>query len=334
MTKKINRRQFIGLSAGAVACAGLYTYFTNPLRVFDITRSPDNKTVLFLHIPKTGGTTLREHVNRNVAPEKLFLSADRLQLQYAKDAYSKHINQYDVMYFRGHFSLNNQVFLNDYKDYTECVSILRDPVARFSSSYRYMMSNWDCEGMYGETLRNAKLKNLVDVIEYVKEEVKSEIYPPDMQFHMEVDNGMTRRLSDAGDTVPFGQVTRDMLEQAKRNLETRFSVIGITEEYNKFLWLLVNKYGWDINPSIRRNVNKKRAKPTRAERNAVLSINQFDIELYNHAKILSARMFNELGAKKAQEYEAFLSMDVPSEKSTTHLSQSFSCRSEHVEIKK
>jgi hypothetical protein len=59
-----------------------------------------------------------------------------------------------------------------------------------------------------------------------------------------VDNGQTCMLSGAGESVGFGKCSHDMLETAKRNIETHFAVVGLSECFNEALILLRRLFGW------------------------------------------------------------------------------------------
>lgn len=45
-------------------------------------------------------------------------------------------------------------------------------------------------------------------------------------------------MSGVEKSVPFGKVTREMLEQAKENLMCHFKVIGLTERFDESMMLL------------------------------------------------------------------------------------------------
>ena len=77
------------------------------------------------------------------------------------------------------------------------------------------------------------------------------------------------------------------LQNEKNNIVNLFSVVGITEEYDKFLQQLKKTFGWNMKYYEKRLVTKNR--PTINEISSdVLTIikeaNQMDIELYEFVK--------------------------------------------------
>jgi len=57
-----------------------------------------------------------------------------------------------------------------------------------------------------------------------------------------VDNGQVRQLIDH--SVGHGCCTAEMLEEAKRNLEERFSLVGLTERFDESLVVAKRVLGW------------------------------------------------------------------------------------------
>lgn len=306
MSFSLTRRDFISFTLGGTASlVGLFLSYKYQTRPVPIIRPDDSKVTLFLHIPKTGGTTLRHHLDKNVMPARLIVPDTALYVNEIRHRYSHFLNEKDFIYIRGHLEFDWNVFLDEYKEHTQGVIILRDPVSRFRSTYSYQIEKWAYEGMYGKRLVDLRPQSLSEVVDIIKEDVRQKKYSTNMFY--EVNNGMTRRLSGVGTKAPFGEMTPDMLKTAKKNLKERFAVTGLTEEYNKFLYLLVNKLGWDINPSIHKNTSKKKINITEEDRKAILSLNRLDAQLYEYAQTLFEEQWNALGQDKIAQYEDFLS---------------------------
>lgn len=304
---KITRRDFGAFLAGGTVSMFGITHFIQRLTDMEIPkmkRTDNSKAIIFLHIPKTGGSSLRDHVEKNVIASKLLMPGDTDAYRKVRQNYDRIVNYYDVVYLRGHFSMNIKQFLNEHRKHTECITILRKPTGRIPSSYRYQMKHWATEGSYIEQLKNEKLENYVQLIDFIKEEAETS-WLSQPQFHLELNDGMTRRLSGTGTSIPFGKVTEETFETAKRNLKQRFTTIGLTEEYNKFLFMLANKYNWKIDIRVRKNRTKR--KPlSDAEKEAILSINRYDARLYEYAKTLSHEMFQAMGDDVMERYEKFI----------------------------
>lgn len=305
MAISITRRDFVSFAmGGAASLVGLYLSYKYQIRPVPITRPEDSKVTLFLHIPKTGGTTLRHHVDKNVMPARIIVPDTAEYVNEIRQKYSYFVNDKDFIYIRGHLEFDWNVFLNQYKDYTQGVVILRNPVSRFRSSYSYQTEKWAYEGLYGKRLIDLNPQSLTEAVNIIKDDAQHPEYSNNMFY--EVNNGMTRRLSGVGVRAPFGEMTPDMLETAKKNLKERFAVVGLTEQYDRFLYLLVNEFGWDINPTIRKNSSKKKMKITDEDREAILSLNKLDAELYEYAKTLFEEQWNALGEEKIAKYADFL----------------------------
>jgi hypothetical protein len=95
------------------------------------------------------------------------------------------------------------------------------------------------------------------------------------------DNLQTRMLS--GSLEPYGDLTEELLEQAKHNLRDRFAFFGLVERPNESLVLARTKL--DLSKQLYLTAPEP---PTRPEADAGLRakaerINHFDVELYRYA---------------------------------------------------
>jgi hypothetical protein len=306
MNKKISRRDFITFGAGvATTIGGALAFNQWASRDVPVLRPAGDKVNVFLHIPKTGGTSLREHIMDNVKAHQITMPERPENIHHLKKNYSHYLNNYDYIYVRGHFAHDWQRFLNDYAQETQCFTMLRDPIARFRSSYQYQVENWLIKGSYIETVQSRSPQSLSDVIDIFDADAQRPAYKHN-PFFFEYNDGMTRRLSGADWNVAYRQTTPAMLEAAKANLKTHFKIIGVTEHYNKFLFLLKNEFDWDIKPSIRKNVAKKKMQISAIDRDKIAELNQLDIELHAYATQLSERLFEELSPAQQQAYEDFI----------------------------
>jgi hypothetical protein len=99
---------------------------------------------------------------------------------------------------------------------------------------------------------------------------------------LQLDNGQTRAI--AGDTTtPFGECGPDLLEQAKRNIDRHFAVVGLTERFDESLLLLQRAFGWRDVRYVRANVSRRARTSHRADpavRRVIEEYNQLDLELY------------------------------------------------------
>lgn len=302
---KLSRRDFIAFGAGVTATVGgLFALGQWDSREVPITRTAGDKVQLFLHIPKTGGTSLREHIMKSVKAHQIAMPERPDNIWHLQRYYSHYLNEYDYIYVRGHFAKDWTRFLTDYTDKTESITMLRDPIARFRSAYQYQTAHWATKGSYAERLLARKPENLSAAIDLFDEDHKNGTADP--HFLMEFNDGMTRRLCGNKWNVPYRETTRDMLDTAKDNLDKHFKIIGVTEDYNKFLYLLKLEYGWKLNPSIRKNATKNKMDVSAKDRDKIAALNTLDIELHAHAKTRADALFNQLSAEDQANYDNFI----------------------------
>ena len=224
-------------------------------------------TVLYLHIPKAGGTTLGEFVFNQCQDgsgrDEGLLNSGVLFLSYGfiKDdgpTLPSHVGQLlastSLRAVLGHFSFGLHEHLTRPSTY---VTMLRDPVERVVSLYHYL-----------------QLEGRMDIEQFIAE-------PP----IKEVDNDQVRRIS--GEDPAIGACTVEMLRLAQQNLQRHFSVVGVTERLEETLVLLERRLGWTKEvATYPRNVNpaKSRVKdvPERVMK-AIRRRNELDSELYRFA---------------------------------------------------
>lgn len=253
---------------------------------------PDAPVVLFLHIPKAGGSTLGEYVyNQCRAPGSggdgpLDAGVAYLDYGFIKEPeltvpghVESLLGRRDLRAVVGHFWFGLHAHVARPSTY---VTILRDPAERVVSLYYY-----------------AKLHETMSLEEFANA-------PP----FREVDNDQTRRI--AGVNPPVGGCTRETLDAARENLRRHFAVVGTTERMKETLALLNLKLGWGRDVvSYPRNVNAARpasASLTPAAVEAVRARNELDYELWRYAsELLDAGIAGE-GQKFHEELERYKSL--------------------------
>lgn len=229
-----------------------------------------NPVVLFLHIPKAGGSTLGEYVYNQCCAQNASaddpLSAGVAYLDYGfiKDpelTVPEHVvnllDRHDLRAVIGHFWFGLHEHI---KRPCRYITLLRDPVERVVSLYYF-----------------AKLQETMSLEEFARN-------PP----FREVDNDQTRRI--AGVNPPVGECTRATLDLARENLWRHFDVVGTTERMEETLAQLNVKLGWNREVvSFPRNVNTARPKSSLLTPEAVEAIrarNELDDELWRYASEL------------------------------------------------
>jgi hypothetical protein len=246
----------------------------------------DAKTVIFLHIPKTAGSTLLRIIERQYDPSEIYSLYLRQDFQ-AFDSLAE-AQKEEIRIYRGHVIFGWDQCLPQPATY---FTILRDPVERAISNY-YFTRTYDDHHHYD--LIHSQNLSLAAYLES-KEELM-------------MDNGQTRMLSGGYYTMDYGELSREALEAAKANLRDNIEVVGLTGRFDETLLLLKKAFGWGNVFYARQNVVRKR--PHRDQLSAdtlavIHKYNQLDMELYQFATTLFEEQVRKQGASFAEEVRSF-----------------------------
>lgn len=262
--------------------------------------SNSQKTIIFLHIPKTAGRTLNNIIRRQYEPDVIFsngravtsrLGSDwektpaELRWKISKEILAQlpELEKRKIKIVFGHMNFGRHELLPQPCTY---ITILRDPIDRIISHYYHIL--------------RMKEHHLYDIITTHKMSV-GDFLKSGVTFT--VDNGQTRMISGVGDSPGYGKCTSDILQTAKSNLEKHFSIVGLTGEFNKTLVLLKRTLNWNINSYQKRNVTQNRPslkEISKKDRQIIEEYNQLDIELYEYAK----QLFKDLVPHQDSSFEA------------------------------
>ena len=228
----------------------------------------DRPTVIFLHVGKTAGATMRSALRREFgrgevmevrAPE---VAPGRLRRDGAVEWFASlpEAERARPRLIMGHMTHGLHEFVPRPSEY---VTLLREPVALVRSQYNHVRRH---EGH----LLHEQAEAYPDLASYIESGLS-----------LEMDNSQTRAY--AGDTTtPFGSCTPEMLDRAKANLE-RFAVAGLTERFDESLVAMIRAFGWRRVRYVSTNVDPTRAsrKPlTERESTLVREHNALDLHLY------------------------------------------------------
>lgn len=188
--------------------------------------------VIFVHIPKTGGTTL--HTILRKAYRDGFFDNNRAQRLGEPDFKTMSSEAKEkVQLVKGHVQFGFHRFALD-PDSVRYFTFLRDPVDRVESLYRHIV-RVEMHPLHAEVaemdLREFALGNL----------------------SKDVDNGQVRFL--CGGRIAHGEVDRDHLDRAKQNIEDRFVFVGQMDRFDDSVVKLAESLDWNRVPRYdRRNV--------------------------------------------------------------------------------
>jgi len=225
---------------------------------------------LFLHIPKTAGTSLSDVLQKAYGADQcfsnqeLYARPDELAAAFCELPESQR-EKYEVL--AGHYRYGFHELLPGEHKY---MTFVRNPVDLVLSWYYFIRSQKNNPLHKSVVGSNMSLSQFVTTV-------------------AEMNNLMVRWLTGAmvgGRPIPRGACTPDMLEQAKHNLKERFCFVGVTEEFDRSVILMKREFGWSHAPLyFSRNVSKTRAPReslTNAERDLILENSQLDCQLYDY----------------------------------------------------
>lgn len=178
--------------------------------------------ILFLHIPKNGGTTFHSIIERFYEKENIFTIK-------VVDSYFMNTGQFikltdsqrkDILLLKGHFNFGFHKYLFGKYKY---ITFLRIPSQRVLSYYNYVCSKEN------HRLHKQVIENRMTFMDFVR----------NINQH-DLNNAQVRLISGIDDEPKF------MLEKALENIEKHFSFVGLTEYYDQSLVMLKKMYNWGM----------------------------------------------------------------------------------------
>lgn len=249
---------------------------------------PSTPPVFFVHVMKTGGTTVFRNLRENYALDELY-PYRKLDIQYdGKRLDIRHHlsmsylvslpeeRRRRIRVYTGHFPYVAAELLGG--DFTT-VTILRDPMERTISLLRQFRRNvpWVNDPTRQRPMASRSL---------------DEVYEQPLVFEPLVHNHQTKifsmRESDAPESyMDLIDIDEARLALAKNNL-AKVDVVGVTERYDDFLDEVEARFGWAVERDARANATPASEIQPVSEslRRRIADDNAIDVEFYEYAKQL------------------------------------------------
>jgi len=228
------------------------------------------QTVIFLHIPKTGGATLHKILEKNYRRNEILTfdgSRHRSEVERFAKLLAAQRGRYRLI--KGHLFFGLHEFVPGNSTY---VTFLREPIDRGLSFYSHARSRSD------HYLYRLVTREKLDLTTLLERRATPELV-----------NHQTRLI--AGESDLQRPVDRHSLERAKRNLQSHFSFVGIMEEFDAGLVLLSRVLGQSLSRYRKSNVSREKIRAENIDkktREALHDANALDLELYEFARALFA----------------------------------------------
>ena len=222
---------------------------------------------IHLHIPKTGGTTLRDIIQRQYRSEKILMIPKLEESEnILKEVSTSQINQLKLI--QGHLKYGIHNYFHRRAKY---FAIIRDPINRVLSTYYYVLS----QNNNPQNLSTANKQ--MTIYDFVQSGVNPFLI-----------NGQTQLISGKTSNIDNSIIeSEELFSLAKENIENDFLFLGITEMFDETILILKNMLGWHMPYYSIANRTKKKPNYDAVNPTIISFIkehNQLDIKLYNITK--------------------------------------------------
>lgn len=222
---------------------------------------------IHLHIPKTGGTTLRDIIQRQYRSEKILMIPKLEESEnILKEVSTSQINQLKLI--QGHLKYGIH---NHFHRRAKYFAIIRDPINRVLSTYYYVLSQKN------NPQNLSTSNNQMTIYDFVQSGVNPFLI-----------NGQTQLISGKTGEIDNPIIeSEELFSLAKENIENDFLFLGITEMFDETILILKNMLGWHMPYYSIANRTKKKPNYDAVNPTIISFIkehNQLDIKLYNITK--------------------------------------------------
>ena len=197
-----------------------------------------NQNLIFLHLPKNGGTTIHSILNRQYNSENIhnIKVVNNSRLSTKEFIELSEIERKKIKLLKGHMLFGLHEYLYGESKY---ITFLRKPENRVVSLYYYLKNK-----------PNYKIRNEIPIDTLTFDDFVKDINIPELH------NAQIRLISG----LEHG-TEKEMLDQALLNLDAHFSFVGLQEQFDTSIIMLSNLYKWGI--PYYKSLNKGKYKETK-----------------------------------------------------------------------
>jgi hypothetical protein len=197
-------------------------------------KTPAKERLIFLHVPRTAGSTLHGVMMRQYGPKEILTAEllDPAEVERVQAMPEKQRARVRVL--KGHLPFGAHVHFPGPSRY---FTMTRDPIERIVSLYHYMRRNERHRDH--DTLRSMSLSEFLQ----------------DDRWTVHTDNSFVRLIAGEPE-LARGAVDEACLDRAAKNIEGSFVAAGSSASFDETLVFLKRTYGWSGSIGYKRqNVN-------------------------------------------------------------------------------
>lgn len=249
---------------------------------------------IFLHVPKTAGTTLRYIIQYQYPPSaicELYGSSGPHAQRIDKLKNLSESQRKKIKIINTHLGFGLHNFLQQPYTY---ITFLREPVSRAISLYYYYQKTKN------PRFFNLSLKKFIQTCGGVQNCMTKNL--AGIVLQSQLSDNKSQELC----------CNQESLEIAKRNIQEHFKFIGISERFDESLLLLSKTLGWKIPLYDKSNISKKPKDIDPDILRLIENFNEFDLQLYEYAKAMFEELIQRQESSFDQELEEFQKANVSS----------------------
>jgi hypothetical protein len=219
--------------------------------------------LIFLHIPRTAGTTLTRILTRQFKKSEVFSAIPAHDASASRQfaALPDEVRRRTRLLLVGHEEFRADADLPTPATY---VSLVRDPVQRVISTYRFLHDH------PRDPLYESVVGGGMSLVEFVE-------------------SGLATTLNDwqaraiAGEPPSVEPCPPDVLDRAIGNIENRFALVGVSEQFPETVVALGRIFDWHRLHYSPLNVSQAPLRVSQKDERLIRELNAVDCSLYDFA---------------------------------------------------